>query len=461
MSVPPSTKVSRTRFNLPPSRRNSDDRNIGWKSCSPDQKYKISGSSILNRSLRDLTFSGKKPLARLKPKLNADESISPDTPESLESTQSSAKYLTDLEFETTSENETDEPVIIDNIKIKKNTETEISEIKSGSRKSSEFAEVVDNEEEENNDFNYEYTINNDLDADEKLKDNQCNVNELNDNSEDGSKIMESNSMEEHEDTNEMKSMENTSMEDEMEMESVKENSFINQFPESAKEPMGEDGLEHDDSYSDISDTSDDLRLSDVTSVEDADILNPSLLDHFGAVIEMEKEIDFVGTNHKEELEIFTQGVVEQTEEKVNVPLKQKDSSEDYPEIDPSQVVMINQNIQVDHADVLLNPFPLPPVTLEAAMEDIISKIKTRTSLQEHREPFTNGFDFASFNWKPDSEFFQFGKEIKAQDAAENEVRIFNSNPKYDTVKRRSLPKNLRFGIKQRTKGFDNIKVQKI
>ena len=458
MSVPPSTKVSRTRFNLPPSRRNSDDRNIGWKSCSPDQKYKISGSSILNRSLRDLTFSGKKPLARLKPKQNADESIYPDTLEFLESAQSSAKYSTDLGFETTSENETDDPVIIDNIEIKKNTETEISEIKSGSRTSSEFAEVVDNEEEEINYYNYEYTINNDLDVDEKLKDNQWNVNELNDNSEDGSKIMNTNLMEEeYEDTHEMKSMENTSMEDKMEMETVKENSFKNQFPETAKEPMGEDGLEQDDSFSNISDTSDDLRLSDVTSIEDADILNPSLLDHFGAVIEM--EIDSVGTNHKEESEILTQDVVEQKEEKEDVPSKQKDSSEDDPEIDPSQVVMINQNIQ---ADVLFNhnPFPLPPVTLEAAMEDIISKIKTRTSLQEHREPFINGFDFASFNWKPDSEFFHFGKEINPQDT-ENEIRIFNSNPKYNTMKRRSLPKNLRFGIKQRTKGFDNIKVEKI
>ena len=194
----------------------------------------------------------------------------------------------------------------------------------------------------------------------------------------------------------------------------------------------------------------------ITQSQDIDVQNEGLLNNFGEQMENLSVLS--------DLEIID---VEKDPEKhiseTNRPLVDVESNEDSvsdsddeagdqihsgseqpfsPRKRKERITSIDRNIQVDELEVLLNvdqPL-LPKVTLEATVKDIITNIKTKACLEErqvdHRKP--EKYDFAAFNWKPDSEFFQFATPSNED---ERDVPVFKfesaSNPTQGLLKKKT------------------------
>ena len=192
-----------------------------------------------------------------------------------------------------------------------------------------------------------------------------------------------------------------------------------------------------------------------TPSQDIDVPNEGLLNHFGEKMENSSVLsDLEIVDVEEDPEKPTSMTSRPSADEESSEVSDNDSDDEAgdqihsgseqpfsPRKRKERITSIDRNIQVDELEVLLNVDQpcLPKVTLEATVKDIITKIKTKACLEErrvdHQKP--DKYDFASFNWKPDSEFFQFATPPNED---EQDVPVFKfepaSNPTQGLVKKK-------------------------
>ena len=187
---------------------------------------------------------------------------------------------------------------------------------------------------------------------------------------------------------------------------------------------------------------DDLQLSDVSSPEEVDILNPELLELFGEKV-AEIQDSETGKLLIEESETSTPPGEDENKDEIPEEPEKKDS-----ELHTKRLMSIDRIIQVDTAEVMaMNPV-LPDATLDAAVDDIITRIRTRASVEERtRRHSRDKYDFAAFNWKPNPDFFRFGEQSVAAASSDVNGQVFTFTPAIvpitSTSKRRPAVKSVK------------------